>query len=76
GLSQHGPFDRILLTGAVKTIPAVLIQQLAKEGVLVTPIEPSKGPQILRAVTKEHEVIDEMMPNRLAILSETVSQTL
>ncbi|MEM6651543.1 MAG: methyltransferase domain-containing protein, partial [Pseudomonadota bacterium] len=47
GLSQHGPFDRILLTGAVKTIPAVLIQQLAKEGVLVTPIEPSKGPQIL-----------------------------
>ncbi|MEM9376479.1 MAG: methyltransferase domain-containing protein [Pseudomonadota bacterium] len=76
GLFQHGPFDRILLTGAVKTIPAVLIQQLAKEGVLVTPIEPSKGPQILRAVTKEHDVIDETMPNRLAILSETVSQTL
>ncbi|MEL7042079.1 MAG: protein-L-isoaspartate(D-aspartate) O-methyltransferase [Pseudomonadota bacterium] len=76
GLSQHGPFDRILLTGAVKTIPAVLIQQLAKQGMLVTPIEPSKGPQILRAVTKEHDVIDETMPNRLAILSETVSQTL
>ena len=30
GMQEHGPYDRILLAGAVKTIPAVLIEQLAK----------------------------------------------
>ncbi|MEM7328475.1 MAG: methyltransferase domain-containing protein [Pseudomonadota bacterium] len=76
GLSQHGPFDRILLAGAVKTIPAVLMGQLAKNGRLVTPIESSKGPQILRTVTHEREVNDEPMPDRLALLSTSVAQSL
>jgi protein-L-isoaspartate(D-aspartate) O-methyltransferase len=76
GLVEHGPFDRILLTGAVKTIPAILIEQLAKDGLLVTPIESSKGPQILRTVSATREVIDEPMPDRLALLSERSSQTL
>ncbi|MEL7113344.1 MAG: protein-L-isoaspartate(D-aspartate) O-methyltransferase [Pseudomonadota bacterium] len=71
GLSQHGPFDRILLMGAVKTIPAVLIEQLDKDGLLVTPIESSKGPQILRTVSKTRDVIDEPMPDRLALLSDS-----
>ncbi|MEO1660558.1 MAG: protein-L-isoaspartate O-methyltransferase [Pseudomonadota bacterium] len=76
GLSQHGPFDRILLTGAIKTIPAVLIEQLTKDGCLVTPIETSDGPQILRTVTASKAVHDEPMPDRLALLSENVSLTL
>lgn len=76
GLSQHGPFDRILLTGAIKTIPAVLIDQLDKDGLLVTPIETSKGPQILRTVSKTKDVIDEPMPDRLALMSENSSLTL
>ena len=76
GLQEHGPYDRILLAGAVKTIPAVLIEQLAKDGLLVTPIESSTGPQILRTVTKSKDVTDEPMPDRMALLSEGVSQTL
>ena len=68
--------DRILLAGAVKTIPAVLIDQLAKGGLLVTPIETSTGPQILRTISKSKDVIDEQMPDRLALLSEGVSQRL
>ena len=76
GLQEHGPYDRILLCGAVKTIPAVLIDQLSKDGLLVTPIESSSGPQILRTVSKSKDVIDEHMPDRLALLSESVSQTL
>ncbi|MEP1142842.1 MAG: protein-L-isoaspartate(D-aspartate) O-methyltransferase [Henriciella sp.] len=76
GLSQHGPFERILLTGAIKTIPAILIDQLDKDGLLVTPIETSKGPQILRTVSKTKDVIDEPMPDRLALLSENSSLTL
>lgn len=76
GLAQHGPFDRILLTGAIKTIPAVLIDQLGRDGLLVTPIETKKGPQILRTVSKTKDVIDEPMPDRIALLSEGTSQTL
>lgn len=76
GLSQHGPFDRILLAGAVKTIPAVLMGELAKNGRLVTPIESSKGDQILRTVTFDRDVTDEPMPDRLALLSENTALSL
>ncbi|MEO1304823.1 MAG: protein-L-isoaspartate(D-aspartate) O-methyltransferase [Pseudomonadota bacterium] len=76
GLPQHGPYDRILLTGAVKTIPAVLIEQLDKDGLLVTPIETKSGPQILRTVSKTKQVIDEHMPDRVAVLSENSALTL
>lgn len=76
GLAQHGPFDRILLTGAIKTIPSILIDQLDRDGLLVTPIETKKGPQILRTVSKTKDVIDEPMPDRIALLSEGTSQTL
>lgn len=76
GLPQHGPFDRILLAGAIKTIPVILIEQLAKDGLLVTPIESSKGPQILRTVSASRDVLDEPMPDRLALLSESSALTL
>lgn len=76
GLPQHGPFDRILLTGAVKTIPAVLMEQLTRDGMLVTPIETRKGPQLLRSVSASKDVIDEPLPDRLALLSDNVAQTL
>ncbi|MEO1323726.1 MAG: methyltransferase domain-containing protein [Pseudomonadota bacterium] len=76
GLSQHGPFDRILLAGAVKTIPAVLMGQLAKDGRLVTPIEHSSGPQILRSIRYDRYVFDETMPDRLALLNDQTAQSL
>ena len=76
GLPEHGPFDRILLTGAIKTIPVALIDQLGKDGLLVTPIDSSKGEQILRTVSAARQVIDEPMPDRLGPLSERSSQTL
>lgn len=76
GLQEHGPYDRILLTGAIKTIPAILIDQLSKNGLLVTAIESNSGDQILRTVSKDKNVIDEPMPDRLARLSEGISQTL
>lgn len=76
GLPQHGPYDRILLAGAIKTIPSVLVEQLAKDGLLVTPIEHSNGPQILRTVSDTKDVLDEPMPDRLALLSESSALTL
>ncbi|MEM9572309.1 MAG: methyltransferase domain-containing protein [Pseudomonadota bacterium] len=76
GLSQHGPFDRILLAGAVKTIPSVLMSQLSKQGRLVTPIESKAGAQLLRTVTEDRDVTDEHMPDRLALLSQTMARSL
>lgn len=76
GLQEHGPYDRILLTGAVKTIPAVLIDQLSKNGLLVTAVESNSGKQVLRTLSKDKAVNDEPMPDRLALLSEGISQTL
>lgn len=76
GLPQHGPFDRILLAGAVKTIPSVLMDQLAKDGRLVTPIAHSNGPQILRSIRYDRDVFDEMMPDRLALLTDQTAQSL
>ncbi len=76
GLSQHGPFERILLAGAVKTIPSALMEQLSKDGRLVTPIESSKGAQMLRTVTSDRDVTDEPMPDRVALLSENVARSL
>ena len=76
GLSQHGPFERILLAGAVKTIPSALMEQLSKDGRLVTPIESSKGAQLLRTVRSDRDVTDEPMPDRVALLSENVARSL
>jgi uncharacterized protein len=38
GWPEHAPFDRILVTAAVQTIPQPLIDQLAPGGVLVAPV--------------------------------------
>jgi len=76
GLAQHGPFDRILMAGAVKTIPAVLMEQLSKQGRLVTPIESKTGAQLLRTVTFDRDVTDEHMPDRLAPLTDSVARSL
>jgi protein-L-isoaspartate(D-aspartate) O-methyltransferase len=76
GLIEHGPFDRILLAGAVKTIPAVLIEQLSRSGALVAPMVTSSGTQILRHVTADRTITDEPMPDPIAMLSNGVASTL
>ena len=38
GWPEHAPFDRIMITAAVQTIPQPLVDQLAPGGVLVAPV--------------------------------------
>jgi len=45
-------FDRIIVTAAAETVPAVLIQQLAEGGVMVLPLGPHGGTQHLIKLTK------------------------
>ena len=43
-----GPFDRIIVTAAVKEIPDTLIGRLAADGVLIAPVGPPYGVQMLK----------------------------
>ncbi len=76
GLSERGPFDRILLTGAVKTIPAILMEQLTKQGALVAALQNGDGQQVLRRIEADKTVSDEPMPDTLPLLTKGVSQSL
>ncbi|MEQ3747523.1 MAG: methyltransferase domain-containing protein [Henriciella sp.] len=76
GLSEHGPFDRILLTGSVKTIPAALVDQLTRGGLLIASLVQSDGSQILRTVTADKSIKDQPMPEPLAPLTKGAALTL
>jgi protein-L-isoaspartate(D-aspartate) O-methyltransferase len=65
GLSEHGPFERILLCGAVATIPRELLEQLSKDGILVTPLS-ENDTQVLRILNAERHVSDQPIANPLS----------
>jgi protein-L-isoaspartate(D-aspartate) O-methyltransferase len=48
GWPERGPYDRILLAGAVEEIPDTLLSQLGKGGVLVAPVVTSAGQELMR----------------------------
>lgn len=43
GLPEHAPFDKILITAAVKEVPEELLKQLKVGGLLVAPVGGSNG---------------------------------
>ncbi|MEM9670680.1 MAG: protein-L-isoaspartate(D-aspartate) O-methyltransferase [Pseudomonadota bacterium] len=43
GWPEHGPYDRILLTGAVDTVPGELFEQLSESGLCISPLEEPRG---------------------------------
>lgn len=67
GLSEHGPFERILLCGAVATIPRELLEQLSKDGILVTPLN-ENDTQALRILNADRSVSDRPIANPLSAL--------
>lgn len=76
GLTEHGPFDRILLAGAVTTIPSALMEQLTKDGLLVAPLADSQGDQILRQISASKDIEDQPMPDKLGKLIPGLAQSL
>lgn len=48
GWPERGPYDRILLAGAVEEVPETLIAQLGKGGFLVAPLAAEAGQVLLR----------------------------
>ncbi|MEM1390915.1 MAG: protein-L-isoaspartate O-methyltransferase [Pseudomonadota bacterium] len=72
GLPEHGPFDRILLTCSVTTLPQRLIEQVAPNGYLVAPINQSDR-QILRRLTHDLKVIDMVISTPVSPLRDGVA---
>ncbi len=54
GLSEHSPFDRIIVTAGAKEIPKELLSQLANNGIMVIPVGPADL-QTLKVVKKDNK---------------------
>lgn len=57
GLPEEAPFDRILLSAAVREIPKNLLEQLKDNGILVAPIGPRFEQKITVIQKKGNEII-------------------
>jgi protein-L-isoaspartate(D-aspartate) O-methyltransferase len=52
GVPAQAPYDRILVTAAAESIPRTLTEQLAEGGMMVLPLGPHDGPQVIARLTK------------------------
>ena len=52
GVPDRAPFDRIIVTAAAEAIPDALVAQLAEGGILLLPLGPHGGTQLLVRLTK------------------------
>ena len=57
GWSTYAPFDRILFSATAKKIPEIIFAQLAEGGILLAPMEISKGYHLITRYTKKHGII-------------------
>jgi protein-L-isoaspartate(D-aspartate) O-methyltransferase len=52
GARDYGPFQRIIITAATAKIPDPLVEQLAAGGILLAPVGPPDGVQVLKRFEK------------------------
>ena len=52
GLPNEGPFDRILAWAAFDSLPRFMLDQLSSGGLVIAPIGPEEGEQVLAKLTK------------------------
>jgi len=52
GLPAEGPFDRIVVWAAFDNLPRFLLDQLSSGGIVIAPIGPEEGEQVLAKLTK------------------------
>ncbi len=73
-----GPFDRILLWLACEEVPHHLVDMLATHGVLIAPVGPADGVQMMTRISKVGSRFEqqELMPVRYQPFIEGVSSIL
>jgi protein-L-isoaspartate(D-aspartate) O-methyltransferase len=53
GWKDSAPFDRILVTGAVKAVPSELLEQLTDDGILIAPVGQIGHPQKMLKISRD-----------------------
>jgi protein-L-isoaspartate(D-aspartate) O-methyltransferase len=71
GMPGEGPFDRIVVWAAFESLPRVFVDQLSSGGIMIAPIGPEEGEQVLAKLTKvgsrfEREDIGHVRLQRIA----------
>lgn len=61
GWIEHAPFDRIIVTAAAPSIPKALADQLADPGILVAPIGPVWGQELVRVDKSNGHLVQSTM---------------
>ncbi len=59
GWPEHAPFEKIIVTAAGEEVPEPLFGQLRIGGILVAPVGPQDGVQILKRYTRTETGFDE-----------------
>jgi len=78
GLKQKGPFDRIVVTAAIESVPDSWVQQLKPGGLLVAPVGGAKQIQSLIRFQKSEGVMtaETLMPVRTVMLQRGLAKKL
>ncbi|WP_029355266.1 protein-L-isoaspartate(D-aspartate) O-methyltransferase [Bosea sp. 117] len=78
GYPARGPYDRILISAAIEEVPPALFDQLLPGGVLVAPVGPHDGTQMLTRFerTPEGIVRRDLLPVRFVPLLPGVASVL
>ena len=58
GVPDKAPFDRVMVTAAAEEVPQALVDQLADGGVMVLPLGPHDGSQMIVKLTKSKQGMD------------------
>lgn len=55
GWAEHAPYNKIIVTAAIRKIPKKLLEQLACNGLMIIPLEEEFGEQFLTLISKDTE---------------------
>jgi protein-L-isoaspartate(D-aspartate) O-methyltransferase len=71
GWAEQAPFDRIIVSGAVTTVPPALFEQLASDGIMVIPVITNANEQSVMRYTRTETVSEPeaLFPARFARLA-------
>lgn len=73
-----GTFDRIIVTAAMENVPQVLLARLEPAGILLAPVGPHDGVQVLTRIKRDGESFarQELLPVRFVPALPGVARTL
>ncbi|MEG9883367.1 MAG: protein-L-isoaspartate(D-aspartate) O-methyltransferase [Hyphomicrobiales bacterium] len=76
GWPAQAPFDRIIVTAAVRDVPRSLVDQLDIGGIMIIPLDISPGKQELRRITRTDEGVqfEALLPVRFVPMIKGVAK--